>query len=194
MLNMKLLKVPTLFTIVTAFISENVANPTRVPLPSWSGCPVNGPLLPRPTNLDRSQVIQDAARNLSRALDSAMKKETKAGFNVDNTSFSIAIVAPRQKNASDKKNGILWSYHHLGKNNFRGTKHLNEGSQYLIGSISKVFSDLLLLKSDVSLDDPITKYLPGLEKEGSPIEWSNITLSALSNHLAGIPSNLREQS
>ncbi|KAJ9486592.1 hypothetical protein VN97_g6733 [Penicillium thymicola] len=188
---MKIFQVPILvFTLAGVFALENLADPTRIPLPSWSGCPINGPLLPRPTHLDRSQTILDAAKNLTEALDSAMQKKSKAGFDVDNTSFSIAFITPRQKNASDKSNGILWSYHHLGRKNFRGTEHLNEGSQYLIGSISKVFSDLLLLKSDIHLDDPITKYVPGLQKERSPIQWSNITLSALSNHLAGIPSNL----
>lgn len=189
------IKFATMFIILilsVLFYPGSLANPSRVPLPSWSGCPVNGPLLPRPTQLDRSKVIHEATENLTKTLDTAIEKKIKAGFNVDNTSFSIALVSPRQTNTSDKENGILWSYHHLGKNNFQGTKHLNEESQYLIGSISKVFSDLLLLKSDVDLDDPITKYLPGLQKEGSPIQWSNITLSALSNHLAGIPSNLRE--
>lgn len=190
---MKIVKISALaLPLAGLFFLGSFASPTRVPLPSWSGCPVNGPLLPRPTDLDRSQAIQEATENLAKALDSAMQKNIKAGFDVDNTSFSIALVSPHQKNANDEKNGILWSYHHLGRNNFRGTKHLNEESQYLIGSISKVFSDLLLLKSDVDLDDPITKYLPDLQKEGSPIQWSNITLSALSNHQAGIPSNLRE--
>lgn len=164
---------------------------SRQPVPSWTGCPPGGPLLPRPTDLSGSQAVQDATADLARALDSAIDGKSKAGFPVDNTSFSIALVSPFDQVARDEDSSIIWTYHHLGKNNVNGTKDLDNDSQYLIGSVSKVFTDLLLLKSDVSLSDPVTKYLPGLEKEGSPIQWSNITLSALSNHLAGIPSNLR---
>ncbi|KAJ5818223.1 hypothetical protein N7474_003814 [Penicillium riverlandense] len=160
---------------------------SRTPLASWTGCPPDGPLLPRPTNLGSSQIIQDAATKLTEALDSSINGETKAGFQVDNTSFSIALVSPFTQNRND---GIIWSYHHLGKNNFKGTKNISNDSQYLIGSVSKVFSDLLLLKSDIDLAHSVTEYLPGLDQKGTPVQWSNITLSALSNHLAGIPSNL----
>ena len=59
---------------------------------------MNGPLLPRPTQLDRSKVIHEATENLTKSLDSAIEKKIKAGFNVDNTSFSIALVSPRQTN------------------------------------------------------------------------------------------------
>jgi len=148
--------------------------------------------LPRPTDLSHSQIIQDATANLTQALDSAISGTTKAGFEVSNTSFSIALVSPFDKASNEFNDNIIWSYHHLGKNNVQGTKHIDDDSQYLIGSVSKVFSDLLLLKSDINLGDPITKYLPGLDKDGSHIQWNNITFSALSNHLAGIPSNLRE--
>lgn len=166
---------------------------SRIPVPSWTGCPVDGPLLPRPTNLAESTYVKDATANLTRALDSAIKGKIKAGFEVDNTSFSISLVSPYHEPSSRQQDGILWSYHHLGKNNVDGTKSINDDSLYLIGSVSKVFSDLLLLQSDVDLNDPITKYLPGLGTKNSPIQWNNITLSALSNHMAGIPANLREQ-
>lgn len=166
---------------------------SRIPVPSWTGCPVDGPLLPRPTNLAESKHVKDATANITQALHSALKGKIKAGFEVDNTSFSISLVSPYHK-PSRQNDSIIWSYHHLGKNNVDGTKSINHDSQYLIGSVSKVFSDLLLLQSDVDLNDPITKYLPGLgTKKNTPIQWDNITLSALSNHMAGIPANLREK-
>jgi Beta-lactamase class C and other penicillin binding proteins len=165
------------------------ASPTL--LPSWTGCPVNGPLLPRPTDLGNSQIIQNATAKLAHALDLSIRGERKAGFQVDNTSFSLALVSPYTPDSDHTGENIIWSYHHLGKNNVQGTNDLGDDSQYMIGSISKVFSDLILLQSDLDLNDPITRYLPELEREGTPIQWSNITLSALSNHLAGIPSNLR---
>lgn len=178
-------------SLIGMALFETSVSASRKPLPSWTGCPPGGPLLPRPTDLSHSQIVQGATADLARALDSAIDGKTRAGFPVDNTSFSIALVSPFDQVARDEDNSFIWTYHHLGKNNVNGTKDLGNDSQYLIGSISKVFTDLLLLKSDVDLSDPVTKYLPGLEKEGSPIQWSNITLSALSNHLAGIPSTLR---
>lgn len=165
---------------------------SRTPLPSWKPCPVDGPLLPRPTNLAESKFVQRATANLTQTLDSAINGKIKAGFDVGNNSFSIAFVSPFHKSSSHNNSSILWSYQHLGKNNVDGTKSINHDSLYLIGSISKVFSNLLLLQSDVDLNDPITKHLPGLDtKNDTPIQWNNITLSALSNHLAGIPPNLR---
>lgn len=180
----------TLATSLICISLHGTVISSRIPLPSWTACPVDGPLLPRPTDLSRSQTIQDATANLTRALDSAVNGSIKAGFEVQNTSFSIALVSPTGRTASEN-NSIIWSYHHLGENNVNGTKMLDNDSQYLIGSVSKVFTDLLLLQSDIDLSDPITKYLPELDKEGTPIQWKNITLSALSEHLAGIPSNLR---
>lgn len=197
---------PTILLSTTFF--GLLTHSSRVPLPSWTGCPPEGSLLPRPTDLSHSRLIQEATTNLSQSLDLALNGTSKAGFEVDDTSFSIAFVSPFDKNKDKNKNpnetntndndGIIWSYHHLGKNNVQGTKHLDDDSQYMIGSVSKIFSDVLLLKSDVDLSDPITKFLPGLglEKKNNGhqphIQWDNITLSALSEHLAGIPSNLRE--
>jgi CubicO group peptidase (beta-lactamase class C family) len=80
----------------------------------------------------------------------------------------------------------LWEYHHLATNNTNSTKRVDGDSQYLIGSVSKVFTDLLLLKSGLNMDDPVTKYLPELEGE-SVIQWEDVTLGALGDHLSGMP-------
>lgn len=185
------------FSILAAFLGStayaaSTGSPSRVPLPSWTGCPFNGLPLPRPTNLASSEIIQNATDSLTDSLDLAIKGQTKAGFDVANTSFSLALISSSMRSSGDSNTSINWSYHHLGKNNVDGTRQLDDDSQYLIGSVSKLFTDFLLLESNIDMEDPITKYLPGLDKEGSPIEWGNITLSTLSNHLAGIPSNLRE--
>ncbi|EFE44488.1 beta-lactamase, putative [Trichophyton verrucosum HKI 0517] len=155
---------------------------------SVPGCVPSGALLPRPTELNQSQNIKDATERLSRSLDDAVSGRIKAGWDIANTSFSVSIVSP---NGGDPKTGILWEYHHLAEKNVNGTKHLDSNSQYLIGSVSKIFSDLLLLKSDVDLQDPITKYLPQLKNASSPIDWDNISLLSLSEHLSGIPANTK---
>lgn len=164
---------------------------TSKPPTSWSGCPIEGPLLPRPTDLSKSPHIEAATDNLKQALDSAISGKIKAGYDVENTSFSIALVSPNSGISEGNTKSILWQYHHLGKVNVNGTKKLDGDSQYLIGSISKLISDLMLLKSGLNLEDTITTYLPELKNESSLIRWENITLAALSDHLAGIPPNIR---
>ncbi|OBT81761.1 hypothetical protein VE02_09392 [Pseudogymnoascus sp. 03VT05] len=144
-------------------------------------CPPDGPLLPRPKTLASQAAFKAAGTELSHILDSVVKGKIEAGFPVENTSFSISITT-----LDDKHGKPAWQYHHRGANNMKGTKRVDGDTQYLIGSISKVFTDLLLLKSGLNLDDPITKYLPELISKDSLINWKDISLRALGAHLGGI--------
>lgn len=83
----------------------------------------------------------------------------------------------------------LWEYHHLSAANTKGTKEIDRDSQYLIGSLSKVLSDAILLKSRLDLGDSITKYLPEMASSDSPVKWDNISLGSLASQLSSIPPN-----
>ncbi|KAJ5754150.1 uncharacterized protein N7511_008303 [Penicillium nucicola] len=180
---------PTFILVsVLVYLADAIRSP-RLLAPGTS-CVPYGPLVPRPTNLRNAKIVQDATASLSQNLDDALSGKIKAGFDVDQSSFSIGLISSQKRSASLTDGGHVWSYHHLGKNNVNGTKIADENSQYLIGSISMLFTDVLLLKSNIDLNSPITKYLPTLQGSQSLIQWDNITLSALSNHLSGIPSNL----
>lgn len=144
-------------------------------------CPPDGPLLPRPKALAGHTAFTTAGTSFSHILDSVVKGEIDGGFPIDNTSFSIAVVS-----IGDEHDKPTWEYHHRGANNVNGTKKADGDTQYLIGSISKVFTDLLLLKSGLNLDDPITKYLPELINHDSQVHWEDISLRALGAHLGGI--------
>jgi CubicO group peptidase (beta-lactamase class C family) len=174
--------------LTLSFASSSWAQaPTPIPVPSasFTGCPIDGPVLPRPTDLSQSRHVKAAAANLTAQLDAAVAGEIQAGWNVENVSFSLSFASP-----FDGEDGEpFWEYHHLGEANVRGTMEVDGDSQYLIGSVTKVFSDLLLLKSGLNLNDPITKFLPDLKKGRSNIEWEDITLAMMSEHLAGIPPN-----
>ncbi|PKY04768.1 beta-lactamase family protein [Aspergillus campestris IBT 28561] len=159
--------------------------PSLKPIPSYSGCPRAGPLLPKPTNLSQSAHIKNAAHTLTTALDSALKGEIRAGWPVDNVSFSIGLVSPNGGQGAKP----IWEYHHRAALNTQGTETVTGDSQYLIGSVSKVFSDLLLLKSGVDVRTPVTHFFPELAAPESAIPWSEITLETLGEHLAGIPPN-----
>lgn len=105
-----------------------------------------------------------------------------------NVSFSLAVVSPN--GGPGKSTGMpIWEYHHRGEKNHKGTSNVSGDSQYLVGSVSKVLSDAVLLKSRVDIRQPVTKLLPELGSKRSRIDWEDITLEALAEHLAGIPPN-----
>jgi len=149
-------------------------------------CPPDGPLLPRPTTLHSSPLFAKTSSSLTSTLNSAISGNLTIPWALPNVSFSISVVSL----SDPSPHSPLWEYHHLATNNVNGTKHINGDSQYLIGSISKVFTDLLLLKSGLNMDDPVTKYLPELEG-GSVIQWEDVTLGALGDHLSGMPGTCK---
>jgi hypothetical protein len=150
-------------------------------------CPPDGPLLPRPTTLSTSPIFAKTASSLTSTLDSAISGNLPIPWSLPNVSFSIAVVSLDTSNPTSPTSP-QWEYHHLATNNVNGTKKVDGDSQYLIGSISKVFTDLLLLKSGLDMHDPVTNYLPEL-KGGSVIQWEDVTLGALGDHLSGMPGS-----
>lgn len=143
--------------------------------------------MPRPTNLSQSESLRQVAANLASVFDQAVAGRIKAGWAVENTSFSLALVSFDQ----DDPGVPVWEYHHLAETNVNGTKNLTRDSQYLIGSVTKVFADLALLKSGLDLDESIAEFLPALANSSSEIQWKDISLRALGSHLSGIPSNCK---
>ncbi|RZN84027.1 MAG: serine hydrolase [Winogradskyella sp.] len=77
-----------------------------------------------------------------------------------------------------------------GKTKLENGSDVNEHSVYEIGSISKVFTCIILadevLKGNMNLDDPISKYL---SKDFKAIKGNNreITLKDLATHTSGLP-------
>ncbi|KAF5581108.1 beta-lactamase 3 [Fusarium pseudocircinatum] len=147
-------------------------------------CRPEGPVLPRPTALTNSTIFQVAARNLTETLNAALSGSITAGWPTNNVSFSLAVISADQGDP-----GVpIWEYHHLAAANTKGTKKLDRDSQYLIGSITKVFTDYLLLKSGMNLDVPVTEYLPGLDGK-SKIQWRDVSLRMLASYLGGTSAN-----
>lgn len=126
-----------------------------------------------------------AGANLTKTLDDAVKGVIKAGWPVENVSFSLAVVSTDQKSP-----GVpIWEYHHLAEKNELGTKNVTRDSQYLIGSVSKVISDYILLKSGVNIDRPVTDFIPKLKSSKSKVHWKDVTLRMLGSQLSGAPTN-----
>ncbi|KAF6825860.1 beta-lactamase family protein [Colletotrichum musicola] len=148
-------------------------------------CRPEGPVVPRPSGLAGSDAFRAAAASFENTMAQALSGDITAGWAVENTSFSIAVASVSQESPPNP----LWEYHHLADNNQEGTENLTKDSLYLIGSVTKVLSDFVLLKSGLDLDSPITKYFPQLGNNFSLIPWGNVSLRALGSHLSGAPSN-----
>ncbi|RBQ79365.1 hypothetical protein FVER14953_01641 [Fusarium verticillioides] len=147
-------------------------------------CRPEGPVLPRTTALTKSPIFQTAAANLTETLNAALSGSIISEWPTNNVSFSLAVVSAEQ----DDPGVPIWEYHHLAAANTKGTKKLDRDSQYLIGSITKVFTDYVLLKSGMNIDAPVTEYLPGLDGK-SKIQWRDVTLRMLASYLGGTPAN-----
>jgi actin-related protein 6 len=130
-------------------------------------------------------MLKSAGASLTRTLDDAVKGFIKAGWPVENVSFSLAVVSMHQNDP-----GVpIWEYHHRAEKNERGVKNVTRDSQYLVGSVSKVISDYILLKSGVDIDRPVTDFIPKLNSSKSKVHWKDITLRMLASQLSGAPTN-----
>jgi CubicO group peptidase (beta-lactamase class C family) len=158
-------------------------------LPSALGleCRPKGVIFPRPRNLEQSETFQNALDTLTTTLNAAFNGDIRAGWDIRNVSLSMALVGFDQTESSTP----VWEYHHLASGNVNGTKSLDKHSQYLIGSVSKVITDAILIRTGVNMDDPVIKYLPVLNNNTALIDWNNISLRALGGHLAGIAPNCK---
>ena len=87
-------------------------------------------------------------------------------------------------------NGERVEFYNQGQTQLASGKPVDEHTVYEIGSISKVFTTILLanevLKGTMKLDDPIAKYLP--ESVTVPARnGKEITLKDLATHSSGLP-------
>ena len=119
-------------------------------------------------------------------LNFELLKDTLSGFaseeGFNTTSFSVEVTSSQS---------TLWSGHWTAKelNSSRpGANPVDDESFYRIASITKTFTTLAILKQaaagNLSLDDPVNKYLPDLKGN---IPWKDITLRTLASQLSGIP-------
>lgn len=98
--------------------------------------------------------------------------------------YSVSIVV----GVLDENGSKFYNYGRRAKN---CTQDVNENTIYEIGSITKVFTSLILAdmveEGELSLDDPIDKFLPRELK--IPLRnGKKITLKHLATHTSGLPS------
>ncbi|KAJ6784101.1 hypothetical protein PWT90_10691 [Aphanocladium album] len=146
-------------------------------------CRPDGPVLPKPARLGDAATFRHAAVGLAHTFDAMSSGRIDVPWPVENVSFSVAVVSADQKDSTP-----LWQYHHRAEANVEGTEKVDADSQYLIGSISKLITDYILLVSGMDLDVPVTQYLPNLSGSKG-MDWDSITLRMMASHTAGVPTN-----
>lgn len=126
--------------------------------------------LPRQTSGDQNDLTHDQIKNILRDRVDVAKK-------------SVGIVV----GLIDDKGARIVSY---GKPSQESAQALNGDSVFEIGSVTKVFTATLLAdmveRSELSLDDPISKFLPKTVKVPTH-DAKEITLRQLSSQVSGLP-------
>ncbi|KAL8381980.1 hypothetical protein RB595_005982 [Gaeumannomyces hyphopodioides] len=149
-------------------------------------CPIMGAVLPAPTEPASHAAVQKALADFKTTVG-------KIVGSLNRTAVSVAVKSIHECSP-------LFELHHTPPTlDPRGVQKVDANSVYRLGSISKIFPVLALLKLDgVSLDDKVTKYLPELRALGdqatvedavSQVEWDEVTLGALASHLSGIAAD-----
>jgi hypothetical protein len=138
------------------------------------------PEIPFPPPQYSDGLLQDAFSEINSSINAAIASGV---FN--STSFSLEISSSQ---------ATMYSLYHTAKTT-QGTTRVDGSSVYRIASNSKLFTALGILKEEaagnLSLDDCITKYIPGLQTNGSKVSWNKITIRTLLAHQGGLPDNCR---
>ncbi|KAI9730919.1 MAG: hypothetical protein M1818_007993 [Claussenomyces sp. TS43310] len=164
-----------------------------------TNCPLLGPVFPAPTDSATASAVRKAQAEFSGYLDGLLRSGRTEYGSLDNetTSFSIGIFSAHD-------NSSLFSYHYEAPrlNGSLTSGRLDDDTMYRVGSLTKLFTVYTLLAEvgDVSLDDPVTKYVPELAAAAAAADldavnnfrWSDITIGALGSHMGGIPRDCKE--
>ncbi|KAI9745032.1 MAG: hypothetical protein M1818_001310 [Claussenomyces sp. TS43310] len=148
------------------------------------GCNNPGPaFLPIDHSVDKSHFHE-----LAEALDHVVRgiyDDTSKAWDLRMTSFALQVTS---------NNRTIWEHYHtasvLGENQGPEPKTVKGDTAFRIASMSKTFTVYaLLLESRISLEDPITKYLPELmegRRDEWLVQWDQITIRSLASQLSGI--------
>ncbi|KAF2235028.1 beta-lactamase/transpeptidase-like protein, partial [Viridothelium virens] len=164
-----------------------------------TNCPTLGPVFPAPRTLNTNS-LQDVFQNLTETLNHAIATGNGTHGAVDNnTAYSVQFFS-----LIENMPAFEWYYTPAPIQNASfGTKKIDGDSIFRIGSLTKLFTvyALLLELGDIYWDEPVTKFLPELQKQSQEslsdavdfVRWDDVTLGALASHLAGVTRDLETQ-
>lgn len=146
-------------------------------------CPPLGPVLPAPTSPSTDSAIQSAVAGFSETFTSITG------------SFASSAVSLSVRSIHERGAGLLDLHHTPPDRGAGSTASVDGDTVYRVGSVSKVFTVLGVLRTGIRFDDPVTSYLPelrglgaadGVHDDISAVAWDDITIGALASHMSGI--------
>jgi CubicO group peptidase (beta-lactamase class C family) len=156
-----------------------------------------GPVFPPPHNVVANPLMRAAVANMTATLDALSAGRMRGVPYRANTTYSSVGMT----SVHDNDGAAIFQHHHAPPGGLaNSTAQADAHTVYRIGSVTKVFTVLALLLNQkrLSLDDPVTKWLPNLAQADTPalgdssverVAWHEVTLGALASHLAGIGTN-----
>ncbi|KAK4068095.1 hypothetical protein Trihar35433_6655 [Trichoderma harzianum] len=155
-----------------------------------------GPSFEPPTHLSTQALIQEAALNIKKSLNRAIRTgESQYGnFNSSTTSFSLTAV-------SQQESAPIIDFHHTSgflNVSAGSTSKVTADTVYRIGSVSKLFTVYsLLLNNGISYwNRPVTDFIPELRQAVQhplhkasvidSVQWDQVTVGALASQLSGM--------
>lgn len=155
-------------------------------------CPLLGPVFPIPAHLPSDQAFISACNDISMSLNQAFNSENLSSVSISLQIFDSSHDAPlfRFSHTSDFIDTTL------------GVGRVDEDTVFRIGSLSKVWTVLLILIEGglASFQDKIANYIPELraavfdlhhnatkrEDQIDFVQWDEVTVGELASQLAGI--------
>ncbi|OJI97598.1 hypothetical protein ASPVEDRAFT_79301 [Aspergillus versicolor CBS 583.65] len=162
---------------------------------SFTPCPLLGPAFP-PYTLDTDdKILNKALETLTHKFNTQLGGNSGShGETSPNTTFSVALFSANPGTAAEEP--FFWEYHYaapwLNKSTSGGARVVDKDSVYRIGGLTEVFTvwSLLLGDGGLILDEPVTEYLPELNRAaGDDIErvaWDEVTVGQLASHMSGL--------
>ncbi|KAK2784471.1 hypothetical protein FQN53_008460 [Emmonsiellopsis sp. PD_33] len=169
-------------------------------------CPLLGPIYPNTIDLSTSEPWHAASDSLKASFDNISHLQKKKGDKKDGptspldpntTSFAVQIFS-----ADEPDDKTLFEYYFSSpvlEKGKAGVKKVDENTVFRIGSASKLWTALLLLKEAGDADfyfRPVGEYVPELKQaaENSTqeedavdfVRWADVTVGELMSHAAGL--------
>ena len=162
------------------------------PIAVRASCYTPGPAFPTVDHVLNKTHFSQLAVKLDDLVADVLKNPD--GWTINTTSFAMQVTTSEE---------TIWDYYYtapiLGEYKDSDPVPVNGDTAFRIASISKSFTVYgVLLENGISLDDPITKYVPELKEghwpngpEGAPPrallpDWDRITIRSLASQLSGI--------
>ncbi|KAL5333611.1 beta-lactamase/transpeptidase-like protein [Aspergillus crustosus] len=162
-------------------------------------CSLPGPAFPAPRQAGKSAVFNQATADFLHSLNEILNPSTKSApiINPDLTSFAIQVYSSHHSTP-------LFEHYHTTpsvRNNTGGVKIVDEDTVFRIGSVSKLWTVLLLLIENgfSTFYEPVSKYIPEIRQAIEDVQndetafdainivqWEEVTIGELASHMSGL--------